>query len=194
MKFKESKLAHKYCVGNGIEIGAASHNPFNIEGCKFLACHDREEFWRKNEISMCGEYITPDYYGTAEKIPLEDNCLDYIVSSHVIEHVPNPINAFLEWDRVLNKNGIIFMIFPKRDADKRDAIKEISSLESFIEQHNNPKNLTDENGHIWIFTLETMLNLINYCKSEYNLEWDILKSLETDDKVGNGHCIICKKI
>jgi ubiquinone/menaquinone biosynthesis C-methylase UbiE len=34
----------------------------------------------------------------------------------VVEHLPDPIAAFFEWNRVLKAGGTIFMIFPKRDA------------------------------------------------------------------------------
>lgn len=192
MIFPESKLAHKYCKGKGIEIGAAAHNPFGLENCLFLANKERVEFWRQSEISMCGKYIEPDMYGDAENIPLEDNTLDYLLSSHVIEHVPNPVKAFLEWNRVLKNNGIIFMIFPKRDADPNDVNRPVSEIEDFINQYDHPQPLTDENCHIWIFTLETMVNLIDYCNENYNLGWNIIDYQETDDKVGNGHCVVCR--
>jgi len=192
MKFPESKIAHRYCKGEGIEIGAAAHNPFGLENCKFLAHKERVEFWKESEISMCGEYIEPDMYGTAEEIPVEDNSQDYIVSSHVIEHVPNPIRAFLEWKRVLKNQGIVFMIFPKRDADPNDVNRPISEISDFYKQYNNPQPLNDNSCHIWIFTLETMVNLIDFCNETYGLGWKIIDSQETDDKVGNGHTIVIK--
>jgi len=192
MFFPESKLAHKYCKGKGLEIGAAAHNPFGLENCLFLANKEKFEFWRQSEISMCGKYIEPDMYGDAENIPLEDNTLDYILSSHVIEHVPNPIKAFMEWNRVLKNNGIIFMIFPKRDADPNDVNRPVSEIEDFINQYDHPQPLTDEKCHIWIFTLETMINLIDYCNENYNLGWNIIDYQETDDKCGNGHTIVCR--
>lgn len=192
MKFKESALAHKHCQGKGIEIGAAAHNPFGLENCLFLANKERVEFWRQSEISMCGKYIEPDMYGDAENIPLEDNTLDYVLSSHVIEHVPNPIKAFFEWNRVLKDQGIVFMIFPKRDSDPQDVNRPISKISDFYNQYKNPQPLTDEHCHIWIFTLETMVELIEYCNENYSLGWDIIDLQQTDDKVGNGSTIVCR--
>ena len=142
---------------------------------------------------MCGEYIEPDMFGTAESIPFENNSLDYILSSHVIEHVPNPIKAFMEWNRVLKDQGIIFMIFPKRDSDPQDSNRPISEIIDFDKQYNNPKPLNDHECHIWIFTLSSMMSLINHCNKNYNLGWEIIDSEETDSKVGNGHTIVCRK-
>lgn len=192
MKFPESALAHKYCQGKGLEIGAAAHNSFGLEDCLFLANSERIEFWRESEINNCGDYIRPDMYGDAENIPIAGDYLDYVISSHVIEHVPNPIRAFLEWNRILKNQGIVFMIFPKRDADPNDVNRPVSEISDFYKQYNNPQPLTDEHCHIWIFTLSSMVGLIDYCNKEHNLGWDIIDSEETDDKVGNGHTIVCR--
>lgn len=192
MKFPESKLAHFWCKGKGVEIGAAAHNPFNLKDCLFLAHYEKIDFWKESEINMCGEFITPDIIGDAENIPLEDNSLDYVISSHVIEHVPNPIKAFLEWKRVLKNQGIVFMIFPKKDADPNDVNRPLSEISEFYKQYNNPENILDSSRHFWVFSLSSMVSLINYCNKEHNLSWDIIDSKETDDKVGNGHCIVMR--
>lgn len=193
MKFRDSKLAHEYCIGHGLEIGPSTHNPFNLSDCLMLVCPERLEFWQTSEIKTCGEATNADLYGYADSIPIEDNSLDYILSSHVIEHVPNPIKAFFEWDKKLKSGGIIFMIFPKYYADPKDITRPISSLQSFIDQYNSPQPLSDEIRHIWVFSLKSMINLFNYCTTELGLGWDIILTKETDDKVGNGHCIILKK-
>ncbi len=48
---------------------------------------------------------------------------DFILSSHVIEHIANPIKALLEWNRVLKKDGVLIVIIPNKDGTfdhKRD--------------------------------------------------------------------------
>jgi SAM-dependent methyltransferase len=192
-KFKYSQLAFKYCKGKGIEIGRAAHNPFGLSNCINIAPEERQEFWKQSQLNICGEYSPIDIYGTAELLPVKDNSFDYIISSHVIEHVPNPIKAFFEWDRVLKPGGIIFMIFPKRDSDPKDVHRMISSLHDFIEQYINPQDLNDEELHIWVFNLDSMIKLITHCNT-MGLNWEIIYSLETDDKVGNGHLVICRKL
>jgi hypothetical protein len=37
-----------------------------------------------------------------------------------------------------------------------------------------------------------MVELIDYCNKEHNLGWEIVDYEETDDKVGNGHMIVCR--
>lgn len=60
------------------------------------------------------EQVHADYFGEACHLPFHDNALDYVISSHVIEHVANPIAAFAEWYRVLRPGGIIYMVAPDR--------------------------------------------------------------------------------
>lgn len=192
MKFPESALAHKYCKGKGIEIGSAAHNSFGLSDCLNIGIEDDEEFYRKHQIEMCGEYAKIDIYARADKIPFEDDSLDYIVSSHVVEHLQDLIGTFQEWHRVVKNQGIVFIIFPKRDALPEDRNRPISSIPEFVYHHTNLPQEFDSTHHVWVFTLELMINLIGFCSGYFNLHWDVIDKLETDDKAGNGHCIVIR--
>jgi hypothetical protein len=194
MKFKESELAHKYCKGNGVELGAASHNPFNLEDCVNVAPQIDEKFYSESQVKMGEKPQVIDLYGTADNIPVEDHSIDYVISSHVVEHVPDLIGAFLEWNRALKDYGIIFIIAPKRDALPSDIGRPLSKIEAFEEAHvPENKGKVDTDNHIWVFSITLMVELVNYCNEKHNLRWEILEALETDDKVGNGMCMVCRK-
>lgn len=51
---------------------------------------------------------------TAEKIPLKDNSVDYIVANAILEHIPNEEEAIAEWKRILKTNGKMFITVPLR--------------------------------------------------------------------------------
>lgn len=55
-----------------------------------------------------------DYYGHACELPFHDHSLDYVLASHVLEHVANPVAALAEWYRVVRPGGIIYLIVPDR--------------------------------------------------------------------------------
>jgi SAM-dependent methyltransferase len=57
---------------------------------------------------------TADYYGHATSLPFHDHSLDYVIASHVLEHVANPIAALAEWYRVVRPGGIIYVVVPDR--------------------------------------------------------------------------------
>lgn len=54
------------------------------------------------------------YFGDAADLPFLDSTLNYVATSHVVEHVANPLSAFLEWYRVLKNGGVIYMVVPHR--------------------------------------------------------------------------------
>ena len=87
--------------GVGVEIGAFERpvpliKPFYVD--------------RFSEYA--GKKCLADYWGDACHIPFKSNSLDYVVTSHVLEHVANPVAAMLEWHRVLKHRGFIYMVVP----------------------------------------------------------------------------------
>jgi SAM-dependent methyltransferase len=60
------------------------------------------------------ETVAADFYGHACLLPFYNNSLDYVVASHVLEHVANPVAALAEWYRVLRPGGLIYLVVPDR--------------------------------------------------------------------------------
>lgn len=48
----------------------------------------------------------------AEKIPLPDKSVDYIVANAILEHIPNEKEAIDEWKRLLKPDGKMFITVP----------------------------------------------------------------------------------
>jgi SAM-dependent methyltransferase len=206
--FPDHPLAHHYLDGKqGVELGSASHNPFNLKGSINVAPMvegNRDfQFYADQQAQMCGRYDLVDLYGDAQNIPVDDDSLDYVISSHVIEHVPNLIDAFLHWNQKLKSGGIVFMIFPQKGALPPDAKRNLSTIEQFVAAYEGNwdtksalENISDtvggERGHYHTFSLQSMLDLIEYCNQNYDLNWEILDTEETDSKVGNGHTVIAR--
>jgi SAM-dependent methyltransferase len=61
-----------------------------------------------------GERTLADYYGDACSIPFADSSLDYVATSHVLEHVANPLAALREWYRALRHGGVVYLVVPDR--------------------------------------------------------------------------------
>lgn len=199
--FRESRLAKEWCKGNGIEFGAAAHNPFNLPGSINVAPADDLEIFRQAEVEMCGKFAEIDIQAEAHDVPLPDKSQDYVISSHVVEHFPDPIRAFLEWNRLLKAGGIIFMILPKPNAAPGDAEREIVSIEAIEEAYQNQytvDNFPDESlprrSHYYVYSLERLLELIDHCNTHHNLNWEIVTTEATDSKVGNGFTVVARYI
>lgn len=56
---------------------------------------------------------------------------DFLLSSHVIEHIANPIKALHEWTRVLKQNGVAVIALPHKDGTF-DHSRAVTPLEHLI--------------------------------------------------------------
>jgi len=100
----EEKLRRWIGAGRiGVEIGAFNQ-PLPFIRPVYVDCFG----------AFCGEPVKADYYGHAGLLPFRDNSLDYVASSHVLEHAPDPVAALAEWYRVLRPGGIVYLVVPDR--------------------------------------------------------------------------------
>lgn len=85
---------------------------------------------------------------------IKDGTYDFVLSSHVLEHLANPIKALLEWKRVLKERGILLLVVPHKqgtfddrrqvtglphlisDYEKSTPESDLSALPSVLRYHN----------------------------------------------------------
>jgi SAM-dependent methyltransferase len=67
---------------------------------------------------------------------IPDGSYDFVLASHVLEHIANPIKALLEWKRVLRPGGVILIVCPHKEATF-DHMRPTTSLSHLIEDYNN---------------------------------------------------------
>lgn len=97
----DSRFANRYFVGDGIDIGCGQDTIWRYR-----------EFYPK--MTSCRAWDLPD--GDAvllEGIPNES--LDFIHSSHSLEHMSDPIEALRRWVEVLKKGGHMILLLPDED-------------------------------------------------------------------------------
>lgn len=135
---------------NGIEIGGPSMifsygNPLpfytvikSLDNVNFSS----HNFWSSLEAGnnfifdkkkRPGKQIIADAVDLSK---IEDELYDFILTSHVLEHVANPIKALYEWKRILKKNGKIFIIVPNRKFTY-DRKRPLTTLEHIINDYTN---------------------------------------------------------
>lgn len=81
-------LAQKYCKGKGVDIGASE---WSLDGAKPIEDNKEE-----------------NAYNILEK----DDSLDYVFSSHLLEHLSEPHKAIDVWRKKLKSGGILFLYLP----------------------------------------------------------------------------------
>lgn len=63
---------------------------------------------------------------------IESSSYDFVISSHVLEHVANPLQALGEWVRVLKDNGLFVLVVPRRDGTF-DHLRPVTPFEHLIQ-------------------------------------------------------------
>lgn len=78
----------------------------------------------------------PSHVCDASALPTGDKSCDFVLSSHVLEHLANPLRALHEWHRVLRSGGHLFMLLPHgaRTFDHRRRVTEWSHLMADFER------------------------------------------------------------
>jgi SAM-dependent methyltransferase len=110
---KPSALATKLLERlHGIEIGASTQNSFFLKRSINVDFSDEQGgLWQDKNC----EPATVNIVALGDNLPFKDNTLDYVLSSHVIEHFFDPVKALREWHRVVRPGGYIFIIAPHKD-------------------------------------------------------------------------------
>lgn len=107
-----SKLADTYLTGlTGIEIGGAAHNSFGlntINADRFASGSPERAVYETEQMRLCGSVMPVDLVAPGDQLPLPDNAVDFVISSHVIEHFYNPMAALKEWYRVASNMCSLF--------------------------------------------------------------------------------------
>lgn len=69
---------------------------------------------------------------------------DFILSSHAIEHIANPLGALAEWRRVLRPGGTLVLVVPHKDAtfDHRRPVTSLEHIEGDLAANTAEHDLT----------------------------------------------------
>lgn len=196
--FPEHALAHRYLDGiDGIEIGAAAHNPFNIPNCRTVDNTDSmETVFKAQEIRLCGRAARVDIVGEADALPLESSSIGYVLSSHVLEHVWDVVGCLIEWARVLRVGGLVFAIIPRPTALREDIgrpLTTISELRTRHDERTRPGPDAPAWGHFNVWDLDTFRSTLRTVLPMYGIPLEVIDSEEIDTKVGNGFTIVLRK-
>lgn len=199
----DSGLAHRYLDGwQGIEIGGSKNNPFNIDRCVNVDYSAEHTSFKSVEIDMCGESLPVDVVAEADALPFGDDSQDYVITSHVFEHMANPIKAMREWVRVTRPGGIIFLIIPHIDifgAHPADKDREPTPLDHFQEDFDRDETVDthpippghEKRGHYHCFDYKSFKAFIARFFAG-TLEW--IDGEPIDRKIGNGHTHVLRVI
>lgn len=147
------RLRHfKHCksvfqMGRGLEIGGPSAifgsrgsipvYPVArwIDNCNFSGLTVWEGAISEGDSFVFDKRATPGRQYVVEASCLQgiaDASYDFVLSSHCIEHLANPLQGLLEWIRVLKNDGLLVLVVPHKDGTF-DHRRPVTSLEHLIQ-------------------------------------------------------------
>jgi SAM-dependent methyltransferase len=113
------RLLARHIVGSGLELGPG-HVPFLVGPGTSIRVVDR---WQPEENQELfaeledAEFAEPDIVADLNTDRLQsvpDASQDFVICSHVLEHVAEPIGLLADIHRVLRPGGVVLMLLPDR--------------------------------------------------------------------------------
>lgn len=113
-------LADQYFTGHGLEIGAL-HRPMWVPDGVRMSYADSctaEDLARLWSPEVDGHQVAPvDFVTDATTLHgVEDERFDFVIASHVVEHLEDPVRCLRNLARVTRPGGCVFLALPDRRA------------------------------------------------------------------------------
>lgn len=77
---------------------------------------------------------------------IQEGSYEFVLSSHNLEHVANPLKALYEWRRVLQPGGTLILVLPEKE-NTFDHKRPFTTFEHLLSDYNNNMG-EDDNTHL----------------------------------------------
>lgn len=129
------------CKGEGVEIGPGPKPqilPRSNTHVRYIEQATPEQ-WQQLYGKDTAVPIDPKLWkhyvvGNADDIPALPGSLDFIFSSHVVEHLANPLGHFSYWATLLKAGGVVAAVIPDRSGCK-DYVFSSSTLDELMTEY-----------------------------------------------------------
>lgn len=177
-----SKFANRYLAGlRGVEIGGASYNHYFLDtlNVDYKAPADTVAM----QLQFAGHVTPVDVVAEAWNLPLANDSFDFVLASHVLEHMQDAIAALEEWARVATR--YVFIVLPHRDSSPYDEAHDLTTYEDLLARHHEPLgSLDDWRGH---WSRWTSASFADFCE---RIDLPVVEVQDPDDKRGNGFAVV----
>jgi len=136
------RLLTRFAIGSGIELGPGHHPfklPFGAADVKYVDRWEPDENRRLfRELGAEGAgFPQPDIVANLDTDRLSavaDGSQDFVIASHIIEHVAEPLGQLADIHRVLRGDGAALILLPDRRYTF-DRMREPTALPHLIDEH-----------------------------------------------------------
>ena len=154
IRWVENQFLRRHLRGRGVEIGALWRRAPVATGARVwyvdrLAAQDVAQHYAE-----IGRPVPVNLVADAAALPFRESSLDFIIASHVLEHLPFPLSALRHWYQLLTMGGHLLLRIP----DKRhtfDRRRERTRLEHLQAEEAQPEKF-DRRAHFeeWLEKVE----------------------------------------
>jgi SAM-dependent methyltransferase len=141
LQILENRFLQRYLSGRGIEIGALWRRfPVPSRARAWQVDRLGPAGLNKHYPELRGRILQPDLIADAMQLPVAPASLDFLIASHVLEHLPSPLAALRGWYEALAPKGALLLKVP----DKRhtfDANRSRTLLPRLIDEYHHPEKL-----------------------------------------------------
>lgn len=178
----------------GLEIGGPSaifgprgYIPVYSVAARIDSCNFGTNTVWEGKVSEGGTFVfdphkAPGRQYVAEASSLQciqDSQYDFVLSSHCIEHLANPLQGLAEWIRVLKQDGLLVLVVPHKDGtfdhrrpvtsmkhliqdfDAQTTERDLTHLEEILKLHDLTRD--PEAGNFQAFAERSKRNFENRC-------------------------------
>jgi SAM-dependent methyltransferase len=179
---QRSRFVSGYLDGlKGVEIGAGSHNRFHLDAINVDRFPEKDSVYAREQRRLVMHAARIDVVAPGDELPFADDAYDFVFSSHVIEHFPDPLKALYEWVRVARR--YVVAVVPHRDRNSLDADRALTDPAELIERH-RAGFASREDRHWSVWTCESFQEMC----ARAGLQ--VIDRQDPDDKVGNGFTVV----
>jgi SAM-dependent methyltransferase len=178
---RRSAFVSDYLTGmRGIEIGASSHNRFYLDAINVDRFGGGDTVYKREERRLVLHAVKVDVVAPGDDLPFEESSYDFVFSSHVIEHFPDPIKALYEWVRVARRYVVVIAPHRNRTFDIDNPLTPVAEL---VERHRDGFT-SDVDRHWSVWTCESFIEMCSAAGLH------VIDRQDPDDKVGNGFTVV----
>jgi predicted SAM-dependent methyltransferase len=139
LRWLGNRFLRRHLHGHGIEIGALWRR-FPVPPGARVWYADRLSAGALAEHypELKGRILPSDLVADAAQLPVASASLDFLIASHLLEHLPFPLAALRAWHDTLRPGGVLLLKIP----DKRytfDAPRERTSLAHLLQEYEHPE-------------------------------------------------------
>lgn len=136
----DRNVLYSLCKGRGVEIGPGPKPQIlpgpgvDVSYVEQATPEDWVRLYGKDTKTPVDPSLWKRYVvGNADRVPVEPRSLDFIFSSHVIEHLANPLGHLKYWSSLLRDGGVVAAVIPDMEGCK-----------DFVFQPSTPAELREE--------------------------------------------------